>query len=50
MIRKKKLKAFIVAFGSSKRVYYTSYHADQMMRALQLNGTPCTLTETEEKS
>lgn len=37
--------SFIVTFGVSKRVYYTYYHADQMMRALRLNGTPCELTE-----
>ena len=28
-----------VWFGTSVRLYFTEYHADQMMRALRLNGT-----------
>jgi len=29
-----------VWFGSTCSVFYTSYHAEQFMRALRLNGTP----------
>lgn len=28
-----------VWFGKSVRVYFTAYHAEQMLRALTLNGT-----------
>ena len=28
-------------FGKSVNVYFTSYHADQMLRALRLNSTQC---------
>lgn len=41
-----KVKTWTVAFGQSKNVYYTDYHAEQFMRALTLNGTPHTLTVT----
>lgn len=37
-------KRYIIRFGKSGVcVYYTQYHADQMMRALHLNGTAATL-------
>jgi len=34
---------WIVTFGRCRNVYYTWYHADQIARALRLNGTPYTL-------
>lgn len=43
----RKLQAQIISpiwavwFGQSVKVYFTSYHAAQMLRALRLNGTPC---------
>jgi len=30
-----------VWFGSSCNVYFTTYHVEQMLRALRLNGTEC---------
>ena len=33
------MKRWIIRFGTSKRVYYTEYHADQFCRALAMNGT-----------
>lgn len=36
-------KQFIVRFGTSERVFYTDYHAEQFCRALRLNKTPYTL-------
>jgi len=32
---------FAVWFGMSCNVYFTRYHAEQMLRALRLNGTEC---------
>lgn len=29
-----------VTFGTITKIYYTEYHAEQMARALRLNGTP----------
>ncbi len=34
------MQVWIVTFGKSQKVYYTPYHAEQMARALRLNGTP----------
>jgi hypothetical protein len=34
-----------VEFGGAVRVYYTRYHAEQMVRALTLNGTTCVMSE-----
>jgi hypothetical protein len=34
-------RKWIVRFGQSENVYYTEHHAEQFMRALQLNGTRC---------
>lgn len=36
-------RRWLVRFGPCACVYFTRYHAEQMMRALTLNGTPCTL-------
>lgn len=33
-----------VHFGSCTFTYLTLYHAEQLMRALDLNGTPYTVT------
>ena len=30
-----------VWFGETMKVYFTRYHAEQMLRALRLNGTEC---------
>lgn len=38
------LKRWLISFGTSHRVYYTAYHADQFARALHLNGTDYVLT------
>jgi hypothetical protein len=38
-------RRWIVQFGRSSRVYYTQYHAEQFVRALLSNGTPCTILE-----
>lgn len=43
MQRAKTFPQWVVAFGTSTRTYYTEYHAEQMARALRLNGTPYTL-------
>jgi hypothetical protein len=32
-----------VWFGKSVRIYFTHYHAEQMMRALRANNTPAYL-------
>jgi len=37
------MKTYTVVFGSCRVVFYTLYHAEQFMRALELNGTPCGL-------
>ena len=34
----KKVTAYRVTAGSLQRMYYTPYHAEQMARALRLNG------------
>ena len=34
---------WLVSFGLSVRTYYTQYHAEQMARALSLNGTAVTV-------
>lgn len=39
------MKVWVVRFGLSVWVHYTDYHAAQTVRALTLNGTPCTLVE-----
>ena len=44
----KKLKVWVVWFGGFGSKYYTHYHAEQMARALRLNGTPYTITEASE--
>ena len=36
-------RRWVVHFGACVRIYYTPYHADQMARALRLNGTPYTV-------
>ena len=43
------MKVWIVTFGICMSRFYTEYHAEQFCRALWLNGTPYTLTVTEEK-
>jgi hypothetical protein len=30
-----------VWFGKSVNVYFNAHHAEQLVRALKLNGTPC---------
>lgn len=35
---------YVVKLGTCSFTYYTDYHAEQMCRALRLNGTPHTLT------
>ena len=42
-------KVYRIRFGSSVRIYHTWYHADQFMRALDLNGTLWTLVIEEVK-
>lgn len=34
---------YIVHFGACSFKYRTDWHAEQMMHALRLNGTPCVL-------
>lgn len=34
-------RIWTVWFGNSVNLYFTEYHAEQMMRALRLNGTEC---------
>lgn len=34
-----------ITFGSSQRVFYTAYHAEQFARALDLNGTEYSMQE-----
>jgi len=45
------IRTWIVSFGypeiKAKRVFYTDYHAEQFARALWLNGTPYTITESQ---
>lgn len=41
---------YIIEFGASERNYYTRYHAEQMCRALRLNGTPFNLTKVRRDS
>ncbi len=36
-------RTWIIRFGTSERVFYTSYHAEQFCRALRLNGTVYTI-------
>jgi len=42
---------WLVKFGVSDSkisyLFYTQYHAEQFVRALRLNGTPCTLESYE---
>ena len=32
--------------GKSRKVYFTPYHAEQFVRALRLNGTPCSVEDS----
>jgi len=34
---------WVVVFGESRRWFIERHHAEQLMRALQLNGTECRL-------
>lgn len=41
---------YTVAFGGSVHHFYTQYHAEQFVRALTLNGTPCVMRGPEVQS
>jgi hypothetical protein len=38
------LTVWIVTFGQCSIRHYAEHHAMQLVRALESNGTPCTLT------
>lgn len=42
---RRRIDAWKVTFGKTYRLYYTEYHAEQLARALRLNGTECTVTQ-----
>lgn len=45
-MKRKQLKAWKVTAGTFTRLYLTEHHANQMARALILNGMSVTITET----
>lgn len=40
---------WVIKFGSSRKVFYTMYHAEQFARALDLNGTEYVLESNTGK-